>query len=153
MQEKEVNSLYSRNQNFFKELTDLAEFWNSVYSYEDIYCEDEAKKYIHCLSYYPNEYWKYPVSVFFQVHKRKDDFRTLFTLYLKKLLAFMFARFIENPTVNAVRDKVFSFYVETFKTGTFTLDSYKLPDTFESHLKRSNVENGKRTFIIECISI
>ena len=122
--------------NFFKELTDLAEFWNSVYSYEDIYCEDEAKKYIHCLSYYPNEYWKYPVSVFFQVHKRKDDFRTLFTLYLKKLLAFMFARFIENPTVNAVRDKVFSFYVETFKTGTFTLDSYKLPDTFESHLKR-----------------
>lgn len=29
--------------NFFKELTDLAEFWNSVYSYEDIYCEDEAK--------------------------------------------------------------------------------------------------------------
>ena len=37
--------------NFFKELTDLAEFWNSVYSYEDIYCEDEAKKYIHCLTY------------------------------------------------------------------------------------------------------
>lgn len=58
----------------------------------------------------------------------------------------MFARFIENPTVNAVRDKVFSFYVETFKTGTFTLDSYKLPDTFESHLKRFQRRKWQKDF-------
>lgn len=49
---------------------ELARFRKSLNSIEDMkYCTSEAKKHIHCSTYYPNEYWKYPVPAFYNYRK------------------------------------------------------------------------------------
>ena len=53
-----------KSPSFFGELNDLGMFWTSIYSNDGAFCSEEALKYIHCFMSYPNEYWKYPISVF-----------------------------------------------------------------------------------------
>lgn len=122
-----------KNPMFFDELKDIGLFWTSIYSNDGTYCEEEALKYIHCLMAYPNEYWKYPVSVFYHANKKLDakEFKEKFTAYLRKLISFMFVRFIESPTVNAVKPYVFNFCIDTFYKNDIDCSSYQIPDNFK----------------------
>lgn len=96
------------------EILALANFWLCINTditpdEEDGYIiSDEAKKYLHCLSCYPNEFWKYPISVFFIKNKGRETFNTDFCSMLKKITAFLFVKFIDSPTVNAIKDDVYS---------------------------------------------
>ncbi len=121
---------------FFDDLCDLGAFWISVYTNEGSFCDDEAAKYIQCLLAYPNEYWKYPISVFY--HKNKalgcEDFKKMFTPYLRKLMSFMFVRFIESPMVNAVKQYVFNYCVETWDTGEMDCTTYQIPNDFKTRI-------------------
>lgn len=114
------NNKYERlkHPNLMIDLIDLAEFWryiNTGYKYENEELSYEissySKKILHCLSFYPNEYWKYVVSVFF-IKNRSDK---LFNLELEKLLlnllAFFYAKFIVKPTVNAIKEDVYDFCI------------------------------------------
>lgn len=120
---------------FFEEIIELANFWESVNNRNDMrYCNLEAKKYIHCLNCYPNDYWKYPVSVFFSYHKKDvDNFPELIANLLKRLLAYLSVRFVESPTVNKIKDPIFGFCVEIATNGDANFD-YKIPDDFEDKL-------------------
>lgn len=99
-----------------EEIWALANFWwyvNNVEAPQDHGEEDyvfsiEAQKYLHILSGYANEFWKYATSVFFLKNKEDADFETKFELFLKRLSAFLFAKFLENPTVNAIKDDIYS---------------------------------------------
>lgn len=125
-----------KNPNFFEELCDLGDFWTSIYTNEGSYCDEEATKYIQCLLTYPNEYWKYPISVFYHKHKdySKEEFKKIFTLYLRKLISFMFVKFIESPMVNAVRPYIFNFCVDTWKNGEINCSNYQIPDDFKTRI-------------------
>ena len=108
------------NQVKIEELTELAKFWKFIYknykgdvSYQ---ISGDAKKWIDCLWCYPNEYWKYAVSVFFLKNKDVDDFIEQFEIMLEKLTAFLFAKFIDKPTVNAIKDDIFNAYVNFEKS-------------------------------------
>jgi uncharacterized protein with ParB-like and HNH nuclease domain len=99
------------------EIMTLANFWRYVnvgippddeVSYE---ISTEARKYLHCLSCYPNEFWKYATSVFFIKNINSPKFDADFTVTLKKLVAFLFAKFIDAPTVNAIKDDIYSFCI------------------------------------------
>lgn len=128
--------LLFKSEGFFNELCELGNFWVSVYNFSDRYCDSEALKYIQCLLYYPNEYWKYPISVFYNTHKTlsNEDFKELFTPYLRKLLSFVFVRFIESPMVNAVKQSVFNFCVDTHDKGDIDCSSYKIPEDFKTRI-------------------
>lgn len=67
----------------------------------------EARKYLHCLSHYPNEFWRYATSVFFIKNKDGSDFDEELGIFLKKIMVFLFAKFIEAPTVNAIKDDIY----------------------------------------------
>lgn len=107
---------YSRlkQENLIKEIMDLAIFWRyvnvDIESEEDnnFILSDNAKKHLHCLSCYPNEFWKYPTSVFFVKNKLSETFDNDFCKMLSNLIAFLFAKFIEAPTVNAIKDDIYS---------------------------------------------
>jgi hypothetical protein len=92
----------------------LANFWRYVNigkaPEEDIAYEIpvEARMFLHCLSHYPNEFWKYPISVFFVKNQDSESFEVDLTKILKKLVAFLFSKFIEAPTVNAIKDEIYS---------------------------------------------
>ena len=105
--------------NLIKDLSDLSEFWFTVNTGEDK-IEDvekingEAKKYLHCLQCYPNEYWKYITSVFFYKNIDSVDFVDTFPKFLKKLTAFLFVKFIEKPTVNAIKDDIYQCGIDVY---------------------------------------
>lgn len=96
------------------EILSLANFWLCINTgiapdEEDGYIiSNEAKKYLHCLSCYPNEFWKYATSVFFIKNKCSETFDIDFCSILKKITAFLFAKFIDAPTVNAIKDDIYS---------------------------------------------
>lgn len=125
-----------KTQSFFDDLCDLGAFWTSIYTNDGGFCEEEAAKYIQCLLAYPNEYWKYPISVFYHRNKTlsSEDFKKVFTPYLKKLISFMLVRFIESPMVNAVKQYVFNFCVDTWKNGEIDCDGYKIPNDFKTRI-------------------
>lgn len=95
-----------------EEIMSLAEFWRYINS--DIESESNnyeisktARKYLQCLNCYPNEYWKYPISVFFLKHRNSVKFDVDFIKVLKKHIAFLFAKFIDAPSVNAIKDDIY----------------------------------------------
>jgi len=102
-----------KDENLIAEVMALANFWRFInvgvepdnevqYS-----ISQEAKKYLHCLSCYPNEFWKYATSVFFLKNQNSDSFDADFIAMLKKLVAFLFAKFIDAPSVNAIKDDIY----------------------------------------------
>lgn len=105
--------------NLIKDLSDLSEFWFTVNTGEDKIKDvekinGEAKKYLHCLQCYPNEYWKYITSVFFYKNIDSVDFVDTFPEFLKKLTAFLFVKFIEKPTVNAIKDDIYQCGIDVY---------------------------------------
>jgi uncharacterized protein with ParB-like and HNH nuclease domain len=115
--EKEValRRFYNSDDNLYRsslmeDVTNLAKFWESVNTGGGDYVIDfEAKKYIQCLVAYPNEYWKYPVSVFFIKNRTTSDFNTRLNKLMASLTALMLSKFIFNPSVNAIRPDVLAY--------------------------------------------
>jgi len=81
----------------------------------------ETKKWLHCLSWYPNEYWKFPVSVFFLKYNDDESFDNKFCILLKKLITMLFSKFIIQPTVNAIRDDIFKYYISIENETNFDI--------------------------------
>jgi len=95
------------------EIKALAEFWRyvnvNIEPDEDVsyLISTKARKFLHCLNCYPNEFWKYATSVFFLKNKESKTFDQDFVTVLKKLVSFLFAKFIDAPTVNAIKDDIY----------------------------------------------
>ena len=116
-------------ENVMSEIMDLAFFWRFVnsgiepdeeYTYS---ISTKAKKHLHCLSCYPNEFWKYATSVFFMKNKENQTFETDFENILRKLIAFLFAKFIDQPSVNAIKDDIYNSCVSIYTNNEL---QYKL---------------------------
>lgn len=96
------------------EIMALAKFWRTINEEVDpeedagYILSDEALKFLHCFSCYPNDFWKYLTSVFFMKNKGSRNFDRDFCLFLKRMLSYLFAKFIDTPTVNAIKDDVYS---------------------------------------------
>ena len=94
------------------EMMKLANFWYCLNTGHEPEVDEgytislESRKFIDCLFYYPNEYWKYVATVYFMKYSDTADFEDGFCRVLKKITAFMFAKFLSEPTVNAVRPDV-----------------------------------------------
>jgi hypothetical protein len=127
----DTNKNYLEDPDLVDEIKKLTSFWlyvNIQKTYPDVK-EDgysfslETKKWLHCLSCYPNDYWKFPVSVFFLKHKDNADFDDKFSILLKKLITMLFSKFILQPTVNAIRDDIFKYYIAIENGSIFDIKS------------------------------
>jgi hypothetical protein len=113
--------IYLRASELMNELLILANFWLNVNarkepSFDDGYTISlDARKYLHCLEWYPNEYWKYPVSVFFLKNRTIDTFNEDLCILLKKLISILFFKFIFTPSINAIRDDIYNAYISIQK--------------------------------------
>lgn len=103
-----------KDENLITEIMSLANFWRFINigiepeDEVDYSISDNARRYLHCLSCYPNEFWKYPTSVFFLKNINSKAFDRDFTEMLQQLTSFLFAKFIEAPSVNAIKDDIFT---------------------------------------------
>lgn len=132
-----------KEESLMKEIMMLANFWLCVNSYTEpddsdgYIISEEARKYLHCLSCYPNEFWKYTTSVFFLKNKDSETFDEDFCAYLKKLIAFLFAKFIDAPTINAIKDDIYSACISIHSKNKlqvkFDLNEEALAKKFDEH--------------------
>ena len=114
---------YLKKDSLIEEIMSLANFWYCVNvgiepnDDEQYSFSKESRKFLHCLSCYPNEFWKYVTSVFFLQNKTSDTFNKDFITLLKKLTAFLFAKFIDAPTVNAIKDEIYASCISVNKNN------------------------------------
>lgn len=128
-----------KSSSLMNDLTELAEFWFAINTGDSKINDKElfnfeSKKYIHCLKFYPNEFWKYITSVYYFKNKSSADFAEKFPLFLKKIISFLFTKFIEQPTVNAIKDDIYKYGIDIYTNNTFKIN---LTDTFHNNISNS----------------
>jgi hypothetical protein len=95
------------------DLHKLCTFWHAVNSGireiegKEVFTTNSLK-YIHCLQCYSNEFWRYALTVFFYKNGMNSNFSNIVEIFLIKLTAFLYCKFIEKPTVNAIKDDIYS---------------------------------------------
>ena len=89
----------------------ILNLWKVVNKGEEL--EDEAwsknvqiRQILDILSSYPNEFWKYPVVIYYVCYRNEENFETRFALFLNKLLMELMTKYLMIPTVNAVKPDI-----------------------------------------------
>lgn len=72
----------------------------------------KIRQILDALSSYPNEFWKYPVVIYYLKYYEEEDFEEQFIKFLKKLMAVLSARYIVTPTINAVKRDILNLNAE-----------------------------------------
>ena len=72
----------------------------------------EIRKILDCLSSYSNEFWKYPVVIYYLQHREKDNFEENFLPFLRKLFVELLTKYIEFPTIAAVKGDILKLNIE-----------------------------------------
>lgn len=96
--------------NLIQNLRDILEFWEVVNCRE----AKESKwttnfsilSILDILSSYPNEFWKYPVIIYYLENKNSENFEELFLIFLRKLFVNLFKVYIVSPTINSVKTSI-----------------------------------------------
>lgn len=94
------------------ELKESLNLWKVVRRHELIPGEPwsdniEILKVLDILKDYNNEYWKYPTLIYYNQHKDKPNFEALFLKFLRKLCVMVLTRYLETPTINAIKSDIF----------------------------------------------
>ncbi len=86
----------------------ILNLWKVVNKGEQI--ENEAwsknikiKQTLDTLRSYPNEFWKYPVVIYYVCYRKENNFEERFVLFLNKLLMELMTKYLVMPTINAVK--------------------------------------------------
>lgn len=89
----------------------ILNLWKVVNKGEEI--ENEAwsknmkiKRTLDTLSSYPNEFWKYPVVIYYVCYRNEENFEARFALFLNKLLMELMTKYLMIPTINAVKPDI-----------------------------------------------
>jgi hypothetical protein len=86
----------------------ILNLWKVINKGEEIENESwsnnkKIKQTLDILSSYPNEFWKYPVVIYYVCHRNNADFENKFGLFLNKLLLELMTKYLIFPTINAVK--------------------------------------------------
>lgn len=76
----------------------------------------EIKQILDALTSYPNEFWKYPVVIYYLHYHQNDTFEYEFLLFVKRLLAVLSARYIVTPTINSVKTGILNLNAEIIRS-------------------------------------
>lgn len=138
-----------KNPTLMDDLEGLCGFWDELNNYrsdEEYQLSFNSLKYVHCLHNYPNDFWKYLVSVYY--FKHRDGFSDKnFSSFLSKVTSFFFAKFVEKPTVNAIKDDTYQAIINLYKTGSFNVE-YQINEGFKGMLDRAHEGRCARALIL-----
>ncbi|KRN97975.1 DUF262 domain-containing protein [Companilactobacillus kimchiensis] len=82
----------------------------------------QIRQTLDSLTSYPNEFWKYPVVIYYLKYLKKNNFESEFLTFLQHLLAVLCARYIVTPTINAVKRGILNLDAEIIKSPTPQFD-------------------------------
>lgn len=99
----------------------------------------KIKQSLDILTSYPNEFWKYPVVIYYIKYHKEKDFETKFGLFLNKLLAELMTKYILVPTINAVKQDILKLNSAIITSSTPEFDFKKLDASqLEAHIQNPN---------------
>jgi uncharacterized protein with ParB-like and HNH nuclease domain len=137
---------------FIEDIITLANFWqyvNAGLPSDDTYTiTKDAERYLHCLSHYPNEFWKYATSVFFVKNKDSKSFDDDFTVFLKKLVAFLFAKFIDTPSINAIKDDIYVAVIGIYHDNNLDVAYEVNPDFISKKMEEQSSSRLSRALLL-----
>lgn len=89
----------------------ILNLWKVINKREEIENESWSKNIkirqsLDILSSYPNEFWKYPVVIYYVCYRNELDFDVKFGLFLNKLLMELMTKYLLFPTINAVKTNI-----------------------------------------------
>ena len=70
------------------------------------YLDNDAIKLLDILSSYPNDYWKYPVYIYYNKYRDMQNFTSLFKTFLRKLILTLTVIWIHTWGVNAIKQDI-----------------------------------------------
>lgn len=115
-----IRKYYAGKNNKFERLYDsnimdnlniVLNLWKVINTNQDIPGEtwdnnSKIRKSLDTLTSYPNEFWKYPVVIYYLSHRKEDNFDEEFLVFLNKLIEELMTRYILFPTINAVKTDI-----------------------------------------------
>lgn len=132
------------NPNLIDTLFIILNLWKVVNKGEEI--EDEAwsknikiKQTLDTLSSYPNEFWKYPVIIYYVCYRNEGNFEARFALFLNKLLMELMTKYLMIPTINAVKPDILKLNsaIVASDTPTFEFKNTDM-DQLEPYIQNPN---------------
>lgn len=116
-----------------KNLLTILNVWRVVNKHEKFDDEPwteniDVLQTLDTLNSYPNEFWKYPVVIYYLVHRNEDDFAKNFELFLKKLLLELLTKYLITPTINAVKSDILKLNVEIISSARPTFEFKEVDD-------------------------
>lgn len=103
----------------------------------------EINQALDSLTSYPNEFWKYPVVIYYLKYYKNDNFEVEFLAFLKKLFAVLSARYIVTPTINAVKRGILNLNAEIINS---TKPKFDFNNIDEKELK-DKIKNAHRNTV------
>lgn len=122
----------------------ILNLWKVVNKGEEL--EDEAwsknmkiKQTLDTLSSYPNEFWKYPVVIYYVCYRNEENFEARFALFLNKLLMELMTKYLMIPTINAVKPDILKLNsaIVAFDVPTFEFKNIDLAQ-MEPYIQNPN---------------
>lgn len=126
----------------------ILNLWKVINKGEEI--ENEAwsknvkiRQSLDILSSYPNEFWKYPVVIYYVFYRNEADFETRFGLFLNKLLMELMTKYLLIPTINAVKSDILKLNSAIVSSDMPTFD-FKDMDTSQLETR---IQNPNRNIV------
>ena len=132
-----------KDEKLFSEIQELSDFWCGDF---DDKIKLRASQFFDVIDLFPNQYPKSLISAFYFYCKDKNldffDDKNLLP-FLSKMIANLFTIYINNSTVNAIKDPVFNAYVNLYENGNLdfkirTQDILNDKDRFKEDFFRSS---------------
>lgn len=129
-----IRKYYSKNHyeklygsSVMEDLSTILNLWLVVNNRETLQGEgwsenQRIKQLLDILLSYPNEFWKYPVVIFYLKYHEESEFETNFLKFLQKLTATLAARYITTPTINAVKRGILNLNADIIKSSSPEFD-------------------------------
>ena len=120
--------------NILEDLREILNIWEVIAEpKKNIENENWSKnkdilKVLNILTSYPNEFWKYPVIVYYLSHKNKENFEKSFLKFLRKLYVELLKKYIEIPTINAVKANILKLNAEIISSDKTVFDFKSLSE-------------------------
>jgi uncharacterized protein with ParB-like and HNH nuclease domain len=119
--------------NILSNLRQILNLWEVISNKNVIEDEEWSKnieilKILDILTSYPNEFWKYPVIIYYLRYKDNKDFEERFLAFLRKLYTELLKKYIEIPTITAVKTNILKLNVEIINTDKPTFDFKSLSE-------------------------
>ena len=118
----------------------ILNLWNVINKGEAIENENwsadiDIKQSLDILSSYPNEFWKYPVVIYYVCHRNNLDFKDKFGVFLHKLISHLLICYLKKPTVNAVKQAILKLDVSIVKSDVPKFEFGDGPSVSKDELK------------------